>query len=259
MLKQKKKKIESKIMARKSFLIVLFFLLIIPSQKIAFLTAGPAGKKTVQVNREISSVANIIDPELIQIILDQCLIPESDVVKMEVIDVNQNGFGEKDIARLSPSGNVYVLEKISTEVQNIMDAWGFQANFQISGANRVPATYDSIETDRAQYSIFSTLLRGLNRNYHDFPIKIRFERDSVGVIFEMWGFNPEHIEHDNPEPFMPDSVITYDIFHVFHDDTLINFDNTLFDVIHVYYQNMDTVYVGRQTQKSQFSTMKSKE
>ncbi len=245
-------------MAKKSFFIILILLLIIPCQKINFLTAGPVGKEVVQVNREISSVANIIDRDLIQTILDQCLIPESDVIKMEIIDVNQNGYGEKDIARLSPSGNVYVLEKISTEVQNIMDSWGFQANFQITGANRIPAVYDSIETDRALYSIFSTLLRGLNRNYHDYPIKIRFERDSVGVIFEMWGYNPDHIEHDKPEPFMPDSVITYDIFHVFHDDTLINFDSTLYDVIHIHYQNIDTVFVGRQFQKSQILNTKNK-
>lgn len=204
---------------------------------------------SVQVNRDLIPIVSIVDKPLITMILEQCLIPESNVQKMDVLDINQNGFGEKDIARVYPSGNVYLLEKISEDVQHKMDNWGFQANFQITGANRLPAAYDSVETDKAAHSIFSTLLRGINRNYHDYPIKIRFERDSIGVIFEMWGYREDKLEIGNPQPFMPDSVITYDIFHVFHDDTLIDFDTTLYDIIHIRYDQVDTVFIGNPEQR----------
>lgn len=202
----------------------------------------------VRVNRDLIPIVTITDMPLIEMILEQCLIPESNVLKMDILDINQNGFGEKDIARVYPSSNVYLLEKISSDVQNKMDSWGFRANFQISGENRLPAAYDSVESEKAAHSIFSTLLRGINRNYHDYPIKIRFERDSIGVIFEMWEYHEDKLEIGNPQPFMPDSVITYDIFHVFHDDTLNNFDTTLYDIIHIRYDQVDTVFIGQRSE-----------
>ena len=110
---------------------------------------------------------------------------------------------------------MYFLERVSEDVQNIMDNWEFQANFQITGRNEPPSTYDSLKTDKAATSIFSTLLRGINRNYHDWPIKIKFERDSSGVTYEMWGYNEHRLETGNPEPFMPDSVVSFDVLHVF--------------------------------------------
>lgn len=210
-------------------------------------------QEKVKVNRDLVPQVTITNSELIQLILDQCLIPESSVKKMEILDINQNGFGEKDIARVFPSNNVYILNKISSDVQKKMDNWGFEANFQITGANRPPAAYDSVEADKAAHSIFSTLLRGINRNYHDYPMKIRFERDSIGIVFEMWSYNEDKLETGNPQPFMPDSVITYDIFHVFHDDTLVNFDTTLYDIIHIQYNQIDTVYIGGKRQDYKLS------
>jgi len=233
-------------MVKKLLWSLVFSFWILPMQGLDTPSAFTETSKPICVNRDLIPVVTITDVVLIRLILDQCLIPESDVEKMEVLDINQNGFGEKDIARVFPSNNVYLLEKISSDVQKKMDSWGFQANFQITGANKPPAAYDSVETDKAAHSIFSTLLRGINRNYHDYPIKVRFERDSIGVVFEMWGYNEDKLETGNAQPFMPDSVITYDIFHVFHDDTLINFDSTLYDIIHIQYNQVDTVYMGRQ-------------
>lgn len=209
--------------------------------------SGP--RQSVNVNRDLIPLVSITDKQLIQTILDQCLIPESDVEKMEILDINKNGFGAKDIARVYPSSQVYLLDKVSSDVQKSMDSWGFQANFQITGANKPPAAYDSVETDKAAHCIFSTLLRGINRNYHDWPIKVRFERDSIGVIFEMWDYTDNKLETGNPQPFMPDSVLTYDIFHVFHDDTLVNIDTKLYDVIHVQYEQVDTVFIGDTSRK----------
>lgn len=177
--------------------------------------------------------------------MDQCLITETSVIMMQLFDINNNGFGERDIIQVLPSNKMYFLETVSEDVQNIMDNWEFQANFQITGRNEPPAVYDSLKTDKAATSIFSTLLRGINRNYHDWPLKLTFERDSSGVTFEMWGFNKEKLETGNPEPFMPDSVVSFDILHIFHDDTLINVDTTLYDFLYIYSQSVDTVYVGK--------------
>ena len=232
-------------MAKKFWISLIFLCWLIPMQGLHTPSAYTETPKPVRVNRDLIPVVSITDQVLIRLILDQCLIPESNVEKMEILDISQNGFGEKDITRVYPSNNVYLLEKISSDVQEKMDGWGFQANFQITGSNEPPAAYDSVETDKAAHSIFSTLLRGINRNYHDYPIKVRFERDSVGVIFEMWAYHEDKLETGNPQPFMPDSVITYDIFHVFHDDTLLNLDSTLYDVIHIHYDQVDTVYVGQ--------------
>ncbi|MCI0514041.1 hypothetical protein L0128_12570 [candidate division KSB1 bacterium] len=233
-------------MAKKYVWIMFSICLMLPAGLIQLHSATPKNSSSVVVTRNLLPLVTLTDVKLIQDILEQCLVAESNVTRMEILDINQNGFGEKDIIRLYPSGKNYVLENISSDVQKIMDSWGFQANFQITSSNKPPAAYDSVETDKAAYSIFSTLLRGLNRNYHDFPIKIRFDRDSVGVVFEMWGYNQDRLEIDNPQPFMPDSVITYDIFHVFHDDTLVNVDSKLYDIIHIYYQSADTIFVGQQ-------------
>jgi len=208
------------------------------------------------ISKATHPIVTITDRNLISYILDQCLITETSVIMMEILDINNNGFGEKDIVKVFPSNKMYVLERVSEDVQNIMDNWEFQANFQITGRNELPSVYDSLTTNRAATSIFSTLLRGINRNYHDWPIKLRFERDSIGVTFEMWGFNKDKLETGNPEPFMPDSVVSFDILHVFQNDTLVNLDTTLYDFLYIYSESIDTVYVGRKPEN--FGKLKNK-
>lgn len=205
-------------------------------------------KNKVIISKSTLSTVSITDANLISYILDQCLIPETSVIMMEIFDINQNGFGQNDIIKLSPSNKTYFLETVSEDIQNIMDNWEFQANFQITGRNEPPAVYDSLKTDKAATSIFSTLLRGINRNYHDWPMKIKFERDSLGVTFEMWDYNKDNLETGNPEPFMPDSVVSFDILHVFHEDTLVDTDNRLYDFLYIYSQSVDTVFVGTKPQ-----------
>ncbi|MBN1351373.1 hypothetical protein JXJ21_18290 [candidate division KSB1 bacterium] len=201
--------------------------------------------RRVIISKTTLSTVSIIDRNLISYILDQCLIPETSVDMLEIFDINENGFGENDVIKVVPSNKMYFIERVSEDVQNLMDNWEFQANFQITGRNEPPSVYDSLKTDKAATSIFSTLLRGINRNYHDWPIKIKLERDSVGVTFEMWGYNEYKLETGNPEPFMPDSVVSYDVLHVFHDDTLINVDTKLYDFLYIYSETVDTVFVGK--------------
>ncbi|MDZ7261629.1 MAG: hypothetical protein ONB05_05935 [candidate division KSB1 bacterium] len=198
----------------------------------------------VIISQNLIPTVTITGSDLINFILEQCLITETNVTKMEILDINRNGFGEKDIIKTYPSNQLYLMERISEEVQEVMDNWQFQANFQITGINKPPSVYDSLKTNRAANAIFSSLLRGINQNYHDYPIKIHFERDSTGVTFEMWGYDQTKLERGYPRPFVPDSVITFDIFHVFHEDTLVNVDTTLYDLLYIYRTSVDTVIVG---------------
>lgn len=206
------------------------------------LAIGPAWaqSETSGVGR-VSQIAvpimTITDAKLIKLLMDEFFIPETLVTRMEIIDVGKNGFGPKDLVKTHPSDEIYFLEFVSQQAQQLMNDWKFQANFQIIAQNIDPNVINNYSENKPAYNIFISLLKSLGRNYQDFPMKIKLERDSSTVKFEMWDYNEHQLRFDpRPIPNPSDGLIRAANSYI---------DSTYYDCIFVYKTIVDTVYIYR--------------
>ncbi len=201
----------------------------------------------VSVDKMTVPVVSIEDPDIIFFFMSEFFIAETLVTKMDIIDATGNGFGENDLVKTYPSGAIY-FPVPSDSAQKIMNSWQFKANFQIVTENQEPEAFESLSTEKAENGIFAAILKGVKRNYEDEPINIWFQRDKNGVTFEMWGFNQDSLNYTPPPPPVPDSVVTYDLVHVIRNDTLVQADSTVYDMIYVYKTVSDTLIFGDDVQ-----------
>lgn len=189
-------------------------------------------------------IVSIMDKNLINFFLEEFMIIEDNVERIEVIDATGNGFGEDDLIKLYPSNQIYFPVPSDT-AQKIMNSWEFRANFRIDAENKPAEVYEELPTNKAANAIFASLVRGLSYNYKDLPIKIRCERDSSGVTFEMWGYNEEKLQFTPPPSPLPDSVVNFDVVHVIRSDTLVVADTTFNDFMYIFKTVSDTVFVKK--------------
>ena len=65
------------------------------------------GNERLMVEQVAIPIVNITEASLIQFFLDEFMIIEEDINRMEVIDATRNGFGEDDLIKLYPSNQIY--------------------------------------------------------------------------------------------------------------------------------------------------------
>jgi hypothetical protein len=195
------------------------------------------------VDQKMVRVATVTDAKLIELFLFEFLITDTAVTKMEIIDATGNGFGVEDLVKCYPSERIYVPTPSDTS-QKIMNNWKFTANYQIVTQNSPAEVFEGTKTDAAQNGILAALLRGLQRNYKEAPIKLYFERDAKTATFEMWGYSPSRLSYTPAPPPMPDTVTAYDVLSVTYQDTLVVADTTIYDLLYISRTVSDTVFVG---------------
>ena len=217
----------------KTLTIIIFFIFIIISLSFAQQPIEAQGRVT-QISVPVMSINN---QNLVKLLMDEFFIPETLVTRMEIIDVGKNGFGAKDLVRVYPSDEIYFIEFVSQNAQQIMNDWEFKANFQIIAQNTDPSVLNDHSENKPAYNIFISLLRSLGRNYWDYPIKLKLERDSSTVTFEMWDFNEGELKFDpQPASYLKDHL-TKQAFSIV--------DSTYYDCIFIYKTIVDTVYIYR--------------
>lgn len=190
--------------------------------------------RVTQISVPVMSINN---EKLVKLLMDEFFIPETLVTRMEIIDVGKNGFGSKDLVRVYPSDEIYFVELVSQKAQELMNDWEFKANFQIIAQNTDPSVLNDHSENKPAYNIFISLLRSLGRNYWDYPIKLKLERDSSTVTFEMWDYSDDKLKFDpKPASYLSDRL-TRQAFSIV--------DSTYYDCIFIYKTIVDTVYIYR--------------
>ena len=220
--------------------VLVFFIATIA---VAALTRPMQAQPQASVDQKMIRVASVTDRGLIDFFLFEFLITDTGVTKLEIIDATGNGFGVEDIVKCYPSERIYVPTPSDT-AQKVMNSWKFSANFQVVAQNSPPEAFEGTRVDAAQNGILAALLRGLERNYGDLPIKLYFERDNQTATFEIWGYNPSKLRYASPPPAVPDTVTSFDVVHVLREDTLVVADTTLYDLLYILHTVSDTVFVG---------------
>ncbi len=187
---------------------------------LAYATAAVAQQNELSVDRIFIPSVTVTDPQMIQFFLNELLISEKNVQRIDILDVSQNGFGGKDLVRTYPSGELYFIFPSDT-LQKIMDTWRFKANFQIVAENKGVSSYDSLQSQRPEWRILASLVKALDRNYTGKKIKLRLERTASNVLFEMWGYDTDKLVSERPTA-----------------------DEADFDIVLVYKTVVDTVFVS---------------
>jgi len=227
-----------------SFTVLLLLLILINPFFDAF-SQSDTGDRIGQMSRPF---AEIVDPELIEFLIDQYLIPEDEVTKIEIIDVTNNGFGPDDILVTYPSMNAYVVHAPPNALE-IMRDWSIETEYRIDSDNLSAEIFDPREPqevftgDPAQRAIIGDILRALDRSYRDIPIRFRFERNHEGFTFQMWDYKESALLYSaRPKP-IPDSVAVNDLLYVIRTDSTVIADTAYYDIFYVIKTVEDIQYI----------------
>jgi hypothetical protein len=162
------------------------------------------------VDQRTQWVSTVTDARLIALFMQEMHIMEENITKMEIIDANNNGFSKGDLLKTYPSEEIYFLDDPSEKLQTEMDRWKFQPNFTVTLENtQTPEMLERLPIQKAEYSIVASFLKGLKRNYRDYPLKAWIQRDSIGVSFEMWGYSDKNLKYTPPPPAGYDLVFIH--------------------------------------------------
>ena len=199
-------KIKNKHRSERTFNILLFIIcLTIPAR-----LWGQTVSQGYLIDQRAQWVAVITDPALIKIFIDDCYIVEDEVSRIEIMDANNNGFSRGDLIKTFPSEEIYWMDDPSQRIQTEMNKWKFQANCNLSYEHRItPDMMENRRDRKAEHSILASFIRGLNRNYKDWPLKAWISRDSTGINLEMWGYSDLMMEYTPPPPAGYDIVNIY--------------------------------------------------
>jgi len=201
------------------------------------------------IDQGLVATATFEDKDLIDFFMESYMIlDETEVTKMQMIDATNNGFGEHDLIKCFPSGQIYFMFP-NEDAESRIKSWEFTSNKQIVSGIYEPETFKNTSRDREANWILGELLTGINQHYHDLPLKIYFERDQETVTLDMWGFVQDSLYWINPPPpiMYPDTA--YDLVHIYQSDTLYVADTTYYDQFYVYHNIADTVFISEKDNK----------
>jgi len=158
-----------------------------------------AQRGTIEVDQSVVPFVKITNADTIKYLLENMMIPETDVKRLHIYDLNQDGFGEGDLARTFPGGKVYQTTP-DAQIQKMMNRWSFGNNVRFTAyVDDRPGQFENApDSARAMGGIFASLLRGIRRNYKGKPIKIHLTQDEDITSILLWGYIPELMQYTPP-------------------------------------------------------------
>ncbi|MDZ7264500.1 MAG: hypothetical protein ONB16_07940 [candidate division KSB1 bacterium] len=144
-------------------------------------------------DKELVRKVTITDKVIIDKLVLDLFIPESDVDHIEIFDVDANGVTEGDLLRVQPSRNVYSLMMLSQESREIISKIPFPENTEETG---YIVNINNPETPEQR--ILFILAQTIKALYStDKPLKLYFEQYEKGMFrFEFFGFSRADLKDD---------------------------------------------------------------
>lgn len=211
-----------------------------------------------EVSQIFRPTAELTDSESIEELLGALILSDdpSEVERIEVIDITNNGFGPDDMIVVHPSLNMYIIDQPDPDIAEIMRSWNFEEQrrdaLNLSADDFYPEWADTVDLDLisdeqmigiVQNSIISDLLESLNRNYNAMPISLRLDRDEEGFTFQMWDYQREAFSFSPRPPAAPDSIGVYDMMYILYSDSTIVADTTYYDLMYINRTVENTIYL----------------
>ena len=139
----------------------------------------------------------------------------------------------------------FYLSEISDSLQIKMGEWKQQAAREIAfDLISGDEFYDIFEkSEKPGYLVLANIIYALERVYKDIPMELYFKRDSTGIRFDFWGYNPDSLVYRPGGPIGYELSTAYDLMYIQRSDTTIISDTTLYDLIFIYKTMVDTMYM----------------
>ncbi|MCA9732136.1 MAG: hypothetical protein H6696_02180 [Deferribacteres bacterium] len=240
--------------------LLLFALSILPISTLsAQVVITESRQKPYFVEQMMVLTAIIQDNKIIETILTENGLPVNpdSVEYLQIIDVTDNGFGDEDVVVVYPWRKAFTF--IATgNLKEMMDQWEMDTENRMVTKNADPRHFEQIETSdsttMAKNWMLASILRGVNNNYSDVPMKIYFERKNDGTInFNTWGYSTKKdaIKWKKPAYMPGEPIKNYDVFRVHRVDSVTKYisNTTLYDQIYIYHQTKDTVFIASDSTK----------
>ncbi|MGH7496824.1 MAG: hypothetical protein ACREOO_31130 [bacterium] len=205
-------------------------------------TAMAQTDKEVIVSRKALPVAVIKDHGTIQFFVEQYFISEDRIDSMEVFDMNENGFDDKDILKIYPSDRLVNLSQAETAL-DVMRNWKRTGFIEVIGAKN---RYGQIEVREKEFPVAREMHAGLVRMIEEVyqirgkRLSLFFEFDDVKGIaaLKIWGFGDKRALQDTTRAFK----FRHDLLFYTRTDT-VYVNKPVYDVIYIEQTKRDTVYV----------------
>ncbi len=224
------------------------------------------GVQPVVVEQKVVAMAIVRDRPIIQMILEENTLPGFDpdsVEYLQILDATNNGFGDEDIVVVFPWQKAYTFFA-SPRLKENMKTWEVSSGNEVITENREPQYFEQKKaadsTEMAKNWMLASILRGVNNNYSDIPMKIYFERKSDGTIkFNTWGYSrkKEALKWKKPQYMPGQAANNPKVIHISRVDSVTTYiaNTTLYDQIYIYQQTRDTVYIAADSTKLTASRM----
>ena len=207
-------------------------------QPVAFAQSG----KEVVISRKALPVAVIRDKEDIQFFVNEYFISEDRIDSMEVFDMNESGFDDKDVLKIYPSGKLVGLNQSETAL-DVMRRWRRTNHIELVGQRN---EFDQIVVYDNQYPVAREMHAAMVRmveelyNIKNQRLSLFFEFDDVKGIaaLRVWGFRDRKALQDTTRKHQ----YKHDLLFYTRTDTLY-LDKPIYDVIYIEQTKRDTVYI----------------
>ncbi|NOZ60272.1 MAG: hypothetical protein GXO74_01185 [Calditrichaeota bacterium] len=160
------------------------------------LIMGSAAKIWSQVeyyyDYEFVSKIVITDKKVIDKLVLDLFLAETNVEKIEIFDIDGNGPGEGDLLRVDPSRNVHTLSMLTKETKDILNGIEKDPNAGDEGLTINIGEHPSTPEEE----ILSIIGNVIMKIYaHDQPLKLYFEQDEDGTYrYNLYGYKKEMLK-----------------------------------------------------------------
>lgn len=169
-------------------------------------------------------------------------VAPASVTSLEVIDLTRNGFGDGDVVRLNPSGDVRVIGNVDRDLWVEMEAWlaAVQREQHFSPSVE-PAALEAQQDPAA--AIIGGILRAVDRNYNRaMPVSLFLTSDGKERgVFEMWGYVADSLIYSPGSEPAGEGATRYDLVDVVRRQTEIIAADLAYDLLYVQSTSRDTL------------------
>lgn len=161
---------------------------------------GMAQKRAIEHDKAYLASIKIFDKDTVDIILDELMIDSKKVEYIEIIDLNDDGFGINDFLKIWPSGVGQHLSDldVSEPLRKILKKLPAPLDLEIVVPNSDIAKEMHEEEKSTESSILVTFVEMLSQSYKGSDIKLMLKKSEKGYSFEISGFNPDLAEYHSP-------------------------------------------------------------
>ena len=197
-------------------------------------------------DKELVRKVEIRDKTVINKLVLELFIPESDIDYIEIFDVDANGAAEGDLLKVHPSRNVYSLYMLSKESREILSAIP-----QPSNTEDIGMTININNPETAQERILFILAQTIKELYsEDNPLKLYFEQNEEGTYrFELLGYVPEVWKNKEVSLGKTQTQKIHDLLKALYKEFNQEFVDWQPTVIHIVKTERDTLYLPENSKK----------